>query len=151
MTQRLRPYLAKAKDTAGTSLDLQDATLTGYDPLGLARGALQLISIGGGDMNSLMSDEFSSADGTMRLLFVTPPDDTLADYRAANAWLTKIKAELRDHWLPQQSELQGVKIGFTGDPAFQAEIATGMEGDMRQSIGAVTFIVDCSSGCCIVA
>jgi len=132
--------LAKSKEAAGSSLDLQNATLSGYDPLGLARGALSLMS-GGADMSSLMSDEFTSADGTLRLLFVTPPGKALADYRAANAWLTQIKAAVREQWLPQQKELTGVKIGFTGDPAFQAEIATGMEGDMRQSIGAVTFIV----------
>ncbi|MDZ4402364.1 MMPL family transporter [Prosthecobacter sp.] len=136
----LSALLTKAKETAGTSLDLQNATMSGYDPLGLARGAMQLLS-GGADMSSLMSDEFSSADGTLRLLFVTPPGKALADYRAANAWLTQIKSEVREKWLPQQGELTGVKIGFTGDPAFQAEIATGMEGDMRQSIGAVTFIV----------
>ncbi len=136
----LSALLTKSKETAGTSLDLQNATLSGYDPLGLARGALQLMS-GGGDMSSMMSDEFSSADGTLRLLFVTPPGQALADYRAANAWLTQIKTAVREKWLPQQGELTGVKIGFTGDPAFQAEIATGMEGDMRQSIGAVTFIV----------
>lgn len=136
----LPAVLKKAQETAGTSLDLQSATLSGYDPLGLASGALQLMS-GGGDMSSMMSDEFSSADGTLRLLFVTPPGKALADYRAANAWLTQIKDEVRGKWLPQQSELAGVKIGFTGDPAFQAEIATGMEGDMRQSIGAVTFVV----------
>lgn len=133
--------LAKSKEAAGSSLDLQNATLAGYDPLGLARGALGLMNTSGGDMSSLMSDEFSSADGTLRLLFVTPPGQALADYRAANAWLTQIKTEVREKWLPQQGELKGVKIGFTGDPAFQAEIATGMEGDMRQSIGAVTFIV----------
>lgn len=136
----LPALLAKSRETAGASLDLQNATLAGYDPLGLARGALQLLS-GGGDMTSAMSDEFSSTDGTLRLLFVTPPGKALADYRAANAWLTQIKTAVREKWLPQQGELTGVKIGFTGDPAFQAEIATGMEGDMRQSIGAVTFIV----------
>ena len=136
----LTALLAKSKEAAASSLDLQNATLSGYDPLGLARGALALMS-GGGDMSSLMSDEFSSADGTLRLLFVTPPGQALADYRAANAWLMQIKKAVREEWLPQQKELAGVKIGFTGDPAFQAEIATGMEGDMRQSIGAVTFIV----------
>lgn len=136
----LTALLAKSKEAAASSLDLQNATLTGYDPLGLARGALAFMS-GGGDMSSLMSDEFSSADGTLRLLFVTPPGQALADYRAANAWLMQIKKAVREEWLPQQKELAGVKIGFTGDPAFQAEIATGMEGDMRQSIGAVTFIV----------
>lgn len=136
----LPALLTKAKETAGTSLDLQNATLTGYDPLGLAQGALQLLS-NGADMSNLMGDEFSSTDGTLRLLFVTPPGKALADYRAANAWLTQIKSELREQWLPQQTELAGVTIGFTGDPAFQAEIATGMESDMRQSIGAVTFIV----------
>lgn len=136
----LPALLAKAKETAGASIDLQSATLSGYDPLGLARGALQLLS-GGADMSSMMGDEFSSADGTLRLLFVTPPGKALADYRAANAWLTEIKKEVREKWLPEQGELPGVKIGFTGDPAFQAEIATGMESDMRQGIGAVTFIV----------
>ncbi|WP_395738132.1 MMPL family transporter [Prosthecobacter sp.] len=136
----IESLLVKSKEAASSSLDLQNATLSGYDPLGLARGALALLS-GGGDMSSLVSDEFSSADGTLRLLFVTPPGKALEDYRAANAWLTQIKAEVREKWLPQQGELTGVKIGFTGDPAFQAEIATGMEGDMRQSIGAVTFIV----------
>lgn len=136
----LPALLAKAKETAGASMDLQSATLTGYDPLGLARGALQLLS-GGADMSRMMGDEFSSADGTLRLLFVTPPGKALADYRAANAWLTEIKQEVREKWLPAQGGLPGVKIGFTGDPAFQAEIATGMESDMRQSIGAVTFIV----------
>lgn len=132
--------LARARENAGASMDLQSATLSGYDPLGLARGALQQFS-GGADMSGMMGDEFSSADGTLRLLFVTPPGQALADYRAANAWLTQIKHEVREVWLPQQGELNGVNIGFTGDPAFQAEIATGMEGDMRQSIGAVTFIV----------
>ncbi len=136
----LKALLAKSKEAAGSSLDLQNATLSGYDPLGLARGALSIMS-GGGDMSSLVGDEFSSADGTLRLLFVTPPGQALADYRAANTWLTQIKKAVREEWLPQQGELTGVKIGFTGDPAFQAEIATGMEGDMRQSIGAVTFIV----------
>lgn len=139
-TAGLPALLAKAKETAGASMDLQSATLSGYDPLGLARGALQLLS-GGADMSSMMGDEFSSADGTLRLLFVTPPGKALADYRAANAWLSEIKHEVREKWLPAQDELPGVKIGFTGDPAFQAEIATGMEGDMRQGIGAVTFIV----------
>lgn len=138
--QAVPGLLAKAKETAGVSMDLQSATLSGYDPLGLARGALQLLSQGG-DMSGMMGDEFSSADGTLRLLFVTPPGQALADYRAANAWLSQIKHWVRDEWLPQQEELKGVKIGFTGDPAFQAEIATGMEGDMRQSVGAVTFIV----------
>lgn len=137
----LPAVLAKAKETAGASIDLQSATLSGYDPLGLARGALQLLSGGKGDMTRVMGDEFSSADGTLRLLFVTPPGKALADYRAANAWLTQIKHEVREVWLAQQEELKGVKIGFTGDPAFQAEIATGMEADMRQSVGAVTFIV----------
>lgn len=137
---RLSDVLQKAKAIASTSLDLQSATLSGYDPLGLAKGALHFLS-GGSDMSQMMNDEFTSADGTLRLLFVTPPGKALADYRAANTWLTQIKNEVREKWLVPQSELAGVKIGFTGDPAFQAEIATGMEGDMRQSIGAVTFIV----------
>ena len=43
--------LAKSKEAAASSLDLQNATLSGYDPLGLARGALSIMS-GGGDMSA---------------------------------------------------------------------------------------------------
>jgi predicted RND superfamily exporter protein len=137
---KLPALLDKSREATANSLDLQNATLTGYDPFGIARGALAMLSPNG-DPAAMASDEFTSADGTLRLLFIEPPAEALADYRTVNAWLTKLRQDIRESWQKSDEALAKVQIGFTGDPAFQAEIATGMEADMRQSISAVTFIV----------
>lgn len=136
---KLPALLEKSREATANSLDLQNATLTGYDPFGIARGAMAMLS--SGDDANMPSDEFTSADGTLRLLFIQPPAAALADYRTVNAWLTKLRQDIRETWQKSDEALAKVQIGFTGDPAFQAEIATGMEADMRQSISAVTFIV----------
>lgn len=137
---QLPTLLEKSRQLTASSLDLSKATLTGYDPFGIARGALAMLSPNGADA-AMSGDEFASADGTLRLLFIQPPTEALADYRTVNEWLTMLKQDLRDTWQKSDAALAKVQIGFTGDPAFQAEIATGMESDMRQSISAVTFIV----------
>jgi predicted RND superfamily exporter protein len=136
---KLPALLEKSREATANSLDLQNATLTGYDPFGIARGAMAMLS--SGDDANMPSDEFTSADGTLRLLFIQPPAAALVDYRTVNAWLTNLRHDLRETWQKSDEALAKVQIGFTGDPAFQAEIATGMESDMRQSISAVTFIV----------
>jgi predicted RND superfamily exporter protein len=136
---KLPALLEKSREATANSLDLQNATLTGYDPFGIARGAMAMLS--SGDDANMPSDEFTSADGTLRLLFIQPPAAALADYRTVNAWLTNLRQDIRETWQKSDEALTKVQIGFTGDPAFQAEIATGMESDMRQSISAVTFIV----------
>jgi len=40
-----------------------------------------------------------------------------------------------------------VAIGFTGGPAFVAEIAGGMEHDITTSVGLTSVIMPCCSGC----
>ncbi len=140
-SDQLPALLEKSREATANSLDLQNATLTGYDPFGIARGAMDMLGFSPLTSNDSPSDEFTSADGTLRLLFIQPPAEALADYRTVNAWLTKLKQDLRETWQKSDEALAKVQIGFTGDPAFQAEIATGMESDMRQSISAVTFIV----------
>lgn len=137
---QLPALLEKSREATANSLDLQNATLTGYDPFGIARGALAMLSPNG-DTTAMANDEFTSADGTLRLLFIQPPAEALADYRTVNTWLTNLRQDIRETWQKSDEALAKVQIGFTGDPAFQAEIATGMESDMRQSISAVTFIV----------
>jgi predicted RND superfamily exporter protein len=138
---KLPALLEKSREATANSLDLQNATLTGYDPFGIARIAMDMLGFSPLTSNDSPSDEFTSADGTLRLLFIQPPTEALADYRTVNAWLTKLKQDIRETWQKSDEALAKVHIGFTGDPAFQAEIATGMESDMRQSISAVTFIV----------
>ncbi len=139
--EHLPALLAQSREATASTLDLQSATLTGYDPFGIARGALALMNGGTTDLAATQADEFTAPDGTLRLLFITPPKAALTDYRTVHAWLTNLKTEVRTVWQKSLPELASIQIGFTGDPAFQAEIATGMESDMRQSISAVTFVV----------
>ena len=77
---KLPALLEKSREATANSLDLQNATLTGYDPFGIARGAMAMLS--SGDDAHMPSDEFTSADGTLRLLFIQPA--TAADRRGAS-------------------------------------------------------------------
>ncbi len=123
-----------------TSTDGQDIALGSYDPLGLTSmlmagldpSALQ--SSGGG------ASEFSSGDGTFRLIYLDPAHPA-PGYRETHAWLTALRADLDGPWRAEHPEFAPVRLGLTGEPAFRAEIATGMESDMKQSIGGITFIV----------
>lgn len=104
--------------------------LLGEDPYRilpeLFPGGLPLESAGGG---------FSSADGTFRVLYVTPAAP-LRNYRETAAWLEKIRS------LSSSLPLGGrVRIAFTGEPAFVAEISTSMQRDMVLSgIGTLMLI-----------
>jgi predicted exporter len=44
-------------------------------------------------------------------------------------------------WQRAKPETAGLTIGFTGSPAFEAEIGTGMERDMSQSISGISVLV----------
>lgn len=138
------PALAKlvqeSMDALATSPDVREVMLTSHDPLGLARGALEMLLPQGGGGRA-MQDEFTSEDGRLRVLFVKPPKGTLGDYRKVHAWLDELRTEVRSRWLPSLPGMEGVTIGFTGDPAFQAEISTGMEADMKQSVGGIMLVV----------
>ena len=78
------------------------------------------------DAPSATSDDelFASSDGTFRLMFVQATSP-LKNYRECQAWLRQIKAAIR---------APGVTVKYTGGPAFTAEIAGSMEGDMRTSV-----------------
>ena len=49
-------------------------------------------------------------------------------------------AALAAHIATAHPEFAEAKLGFTGSPAFRAEISMGMETDMNQSIGGITII-----------
>ena len=142
--EALTELIQESQALAAGGLDPQTAGLAGYDPLGLARGALALLAgeMGQDDQLSLPGDAYGSADGTLRLLYLNPPASALKDYRTVSAWLAELKRAVREEWMAKlETRPAELQVGFTGDPAFQAEIATGMEADMRQSISVVTFLV----------
>jgi len=116
----------------GSSLDPLTVAIESNDVLGLTSAmrsgmdAEAMQSMGGGG--------YANEDGTFRVLYIDAPKP-MSGYRDAAAWLAQLKA-VRDKAIKPD-----VVVRYTGNPAFQAEIGTGMENDMSQSISGITFIV----------
>jgi len=82
---------------------------------------------------------FASSKGTFRILFVKARPD-IANYRECIHWLTAIKGAVQA--ARGRGEIASdVAVGFTGGPAFAAEISSGMEHDMTSSIGITSAII----------
>ncbi|HKQ40801.1 MAG TPA: MMPL family transporter, partial [Verrucomicrobiae bacterium] len=122
LTNRLSPenipaVLRETQQRLATTFSPSELARLPYDPFNL----MQLP-----DAPSAMSDRemFASPDGTFRLVFVQAAAP-LRSYRECRDWLAKIKPVI---------VVRDVSLGFTGGPAFTAEIAGSMEGDMRTSV-----------------
>ena len=131
---RIDATLRAAREDLATSLSPEVLGRLGYDPLGLTR-----LSDAVANSASLTegSEWFASADGTFRVVFVQPRA-ALANYRETANWLEAIRAAVH-RW--QSQTAPGATIRFTGGPAFVAEIATGMEHDLRQSLTGTFLII----------
>jgi len=112
------------------------AAMDSRDPLGF--GAL-LAAAGETGAEPSGSDGFATADGTFPRLQVKTPHK-LDGYREISRWLGKV-GEVVAAWQRSQPDAAAVKIGYTGSPAFEAEIGTGMERDMSQSISGISVLV----------
>lgn len=114
--------LQETLETLNTSASPRDIALLAYDPFGLSSA----IS-GSGMLGGAQQSEFSSMDGKFRVVYVEAAKP-FRNYKETDAWLKEIRgissAAVRD--IP-------VALGFTGEPAFVAEISTGMEWDMVTS------------------
>ena len=131
-------YLAGVVETLGVSLDGEEVALANSDPLGMTQALLETVghaTLRGGPGGS----EFSSADGTFRILFAEPAAPQ-ANYRATAVWIADLRASL-SRWQTSDPAWAPVRLALTGEPAFRAEISTGMEKDMSQSVGLITLIV----------
>jgi predicted RND superfamily exporter protein len=110
-----------------TSMEGIDMVMLAHDPFGFlnhpAVTSLMNSSGQGGEA-------FESEDGRTHLLFVDSPTP-IAGYREADAWLKKLRQSVLD-W--QQGDGSGLKVGFTGEPAFSSEIGVAMENDLSGSI-----------------
>jgi len=130
---------AATLEELATSQDAQVLAAGAYDPLGLT-GPLfhaadpKLLGASGA------GNGYRSNDGTYHLVFAEPLETT-SDYHLVTAWLQRMRQEGIAAWQAKHPEFAGLTIAFTGEPAFRAEISNGMEKDMSQSVGGITFIV----------
>jgi uncharacterized protein len=142
LTNRFAPEvvaatLSEGRDQLSTSLSPQHIARLSYDPFGLSQlpASISTTAPTVGEGESL----FSSADGTFRMLIVQARPE-LRDYRACLEWLKRVKAIVRAS-CAEQGISPSLKIGYTGAPAFVAEISSGMEGDLRISVTTALIIV----------
>ena len=130
---------AATLEELATSQDPKVLAAGAYDPLGLtgplfeAADSKLLGSSGAGN-------GYRSSDGTFHLVFAEPLTTT-PDYHLVMQWLERMRREGISAWQAKHPEFAAVKVAFTGEPAFRAEISMGMEKDMSQSVGGITLIV----------
>ncbi len=129
--------LQETKETLAESFTAREVAMASYDPLGLMRS----LDMGRFESSANLS-EFGSADGTFRVMYVEAPR-AMTDYRVAIEWMKSIRAAAAEAKLPPD-----VRVNFTGEPAFVAEISARMQWDMASSgnmalviVGAIFWIV----------
>ncbi len=135
LTARITPVLAPATlqatlEKLNDSVSPQEIALRSYDPYDFAAPLAST-----GLMSGAQQSEFSSADGTFRVVYVESAR-TFANYKETIAWIKEIKARCATGW----DGVGSVTLGFTGEPAFVADISGSTEWDMKSS-GFVTLVV----------
>jgi uncharacterized protein len=130
----LANILAATRDELSTTMSPNEIAQLSYDPFGLTRlpenVAVTVSGFGSGE------ELFASADGTFRILFVKSRDP-LNGYRECTDWFNDVK-KIAGDLLPRDEK---IKIGYTGRPAFTAEISGSMQHDMTLSVGGTAVII----------
>ena len=123
--------LDAARGSLASSLDPQEIARSSYDPFGLTR--LPGSATGGMPGFDNGTGIFSDAGGTFRVVFVTPAKDRM-NYREATEWVASVRRETGSSLALSGAPSSALQVSFTGGPAFLAEIAGGMESDLRSSV-----------------
>jgi predicted exporter len=134
--ERLEALLQARLGTISTTFNPMTAALGSRDPLGLG-AVLSAVDSTGAEPNG--SDGFATADGTFHVLKVKTPGK-IQGYREISRWLRQVRDEVVA-WQRGQPGAAAIKVAYTGGPAFEAEIGTGMERDMSQSISGISVLV----------
>ncbi|MGB8167517.1 MAG: MMPL family transporter [Chthoniobacteraceae bacterium] len=129
-SQQASATLQATLEKLNDSVSPQEIALRSYDPYDFAAPLAST-----GLMSSGQQSEFSSADGTFRVIYVESAK-AFVNYKDTIAWIKKIKALCGTGW----DGVGSVKLGFTGEPAFVADISGSTEWDMMSS-GFVTLFV----------
>ncbi|HXT39513.1 MAG TPA: MMPL family transporter, partial [Candidatus Angelobacter sp.] len=134
----LDALLTATRNELATSMSPGDLARLSYDPFGLTR--LPESASGSAPRFGEGQEMFASADGTFRILFVRAHTD-LATYRECAHWLEAAKRVVNETVPPAKQSSSAVSLGYTGRPAFVAEIAGGMERDVTLSVGGTSLII----------
>ncbi|HYG34254.1 MAG TPA: MMPL family transporter, partial [Clostridia bacterium] len=142
LAERLAPdqlsdTLQTARQDLATSMSPEEIARLSYDPFGLTR--LPESAAGAAPSFAQGQESFSSPDGTFRILFVQAKSE-LRTYRDCEQWLDSIR-NITGQLLESQKEFRDVAFGYTGRPAFVAEVASGMEHDMTISVAGTAVII----------
>jgi len=127
--ERLAGLAVEAREQLATSMSPNDIARLSYDPFGLTR--LPEGTPGDALFSSPQSG-FASEDGTFRVVFAEARAE-LPNYRACAAWLAAVRA-VEQRAAQSAGWPQGVTVRYTGAPAFVAEIASSMAGDMQFTV-----------------
>ncbi len=169
LSQRLAPEnlaatVIAARQELATSLSPDEIARLSHDPFGLTR--LPEGAAGAAPAFGQGEEAFASRDGTFRVVFVQARRE-LRTYRECRQWLQAVKAGASGavgssgpggagEQEQEQEQEQGigraavgstgpgrsrVLLGYTGRPAFVAEVALDMEHDMTFSVGGTAAII----------
>ena len=130
----LANVLAATRDELANTLSPMELAQSGYDPFGLTQLPENLTGIAAGPGQG--EQIFASANGTFRILFVQSRQP-LGGYQECTAWLDAVKAKVNG----AVSDGDRVKVGYTGRPAFVAEISASMKHDIMLSAGGTSAII----------
>ena len=130
----LANVLAATREQLATTMSPGDLAQSGYDPFGFTRLPENLTGLTAGFGQS--DQMFASTDGSFRIIFVKSRGE-LAGYRECTDWLATVKKSVAAA-LPADGTVQ---VGYTGRPAFVAEISASMKHDITFSVGGTAGII----------
>ena len=141
LARRLEPgqaaaAFAQAREELATSMSPQEVLRLAYDPLGFSR--LPEAAMGAAPAFGSGDAGFSSEDRMFRVIYVEAARE-LKSYRECDRWWKEVRQVVDQ--VAGTGGTQGVSIGYTGRPAFVAEIASGMERDITGSVGGTSVII----------
>jgi predicted exporter/lauroyl/myristoyl acyltransferase len=135
LADRLSPtnlvnVLESTKEKLATSFSPTDLARLAYDPYGLTDLPASTTS----QIPTSMRDQnwFASDDGTFRVMFVQARA-SLTNYRDCIAWVNHVH-DLAQQWKEKNPAYAGMRIAYTGPPAFVAEASQGMQHDLTESV-----------------
>lgn len=142
LTNRLAPdklgaTLTQAREELATSMSPEEIARLSYDPFGLTR--LPESAAGAAPSFGQGQESFSSPDGKFRIVFAQARQE-LRTYRDCQQFLTSVQQTAK-RALAQDPSLASIRLGYTGRPAFVAEVSAGMEHDITTSVGGTAAII----------
>jgi predicted exporter/lauroyl/myristoyl acyltransferase len=120
----LRQQLNETRATLAHSFAPQELARASYDPLGLTELTTALPGAGFDPGQGV----FVGDEGHFRVLHLEPANPAM-NYREAAGWLEAVR-----HQVARTVGGTALQVAYTGGPAFLAEIANGMEADLRNSV-----------------